>query len=92
MPNPNNPEPVWACAWKPGLVVCTYCLHLFKLAGDADKVCDCCGRLVTGIENDDGIFTLTVWIGALAFQAGACRHCYRDSALEQSTDPRKRTA
>ncbi len=92
MPNPNNPEPVWSCAWRPGLVVCTYCLHLFKLVGDADKVCDCCGRTVSGIENDDGIFTLTVWIGALAYQAGACKDCYQDSALEQSADPDKRTA
>jgi len=92
MPDPYRPESVWSCAWKPGLVVCTYCLHLFKLVGDADKVCDCCGRTVTGIENDDGIHTLTVWIGALAYQAGACKDCYQDSALEQSADPDKRTA
>lgn len=92
MPDPHRPEAVWSCAWKPGLVVCTYCLHLFKLVGDADKVCDCCGRTVTGLENDDGIFTLTVWIGALAYQAGACTDCYQDSALEQSADPEMRTA
>ena len=87
MPDPRTPEPVWSCAWRPGLVVCTYCLHLFKLAGDADRVCDCCGRTVTGLENGDGIFTLTVWIGALAYQAGACKDCYQDSALERSTPP-----
>lgn len=92
MPDPYSPESVWSCAWKPGLVVCTHCLHLFKLAGDADKVCDCCGRIVAGIENDDGIFSLTVWIGALAYQAGACKDCYQDSALEPSTDSEKRTA
>jgi hypothetical protein len=86
-PNPNSPEPVWSSAWKPGLVVCTYCLHLFKLVGDADKMCDCCGRTVTGIEHGDGIFTLTVWLGGLAFQAGACKGCYQESALERSDPP-----
>jgi hypothetical protein len=94
MPDPYSPESVWSCAWKPGLIVCTHCLHFFNLVGAADTVCDCCGRTVTGLENNDGIFTLTVWIGALAYQAGACKDCYQDSALEQSAGPRwnRRTA
>ncbi len=51
--------------------------------GEADKTCDCCGRIVTGIEHGDGIHTHTVWFGGLAYQAGACKNCYQDSALDQ---------
>lgn len=83
MPEPRRPEPVWSCAWKPGLIVCSACLHLLKVFGDADKVCDCCGHVCTGLENGDGIATLTVWFGGLAYQAGACTGC--NPELDQPT-------
>jgi hypothetical protein len=45
-PNVLCPQPVWACAWKPGLVVCAECLHLFDVATVAeDRTCDGCGRV-----------------------------------------------
>ena len=83
MPDPYRPESVWSAAWRPGLIVCTHCLPLLKVSGQADKTCDCCGRITTGPDHGDGITTLTVWIGGLAYQAGACTDCFHDSALEQ---------
>ena len=74
-PDPRRPQPVWSAAWKPGLIVCTACLALLRLRGEADRRCDCCGRVCAGIEHNDGIYTMTVWLGALAYQAGACKDC-----------------
>jgi hypothetical protein len=74
-PDPHKPEPVWAAAWKPNLVVCTMCVPLLKVFGDTDKTCDCCGRVTVGVEAKDGIFTLSTIIGAMIYQAGACRDC-----------------
>lgn len=82
-PDPRRPEVVWSCAWRPGLVVCTHCLPLLRAVGDADKVCDCCGHLCDGLETCDPITTLTVWLGGLAYQAGACRACWPDGDRQQ---------
>jgi hypothetical protein len=75
-PDVSRPEPVWSCAWRPHLVVCTRCLFLLNVTGDADKICDGCGHSCVGVDNGDPIFTVTVWLGALAYQAGACTHCH----------------
>ncbi|MGO8772063.1 MAG: hypothetical protein ACLQIK_08385 [Mycobacterium sp.] len=79
-PDFRRPEPVWAAAWKPGLVVCPRCTRQLKVFGDADAACDRCGRVTLGVEHDDGIYTLSVMLGALTYQAGACRDCLPEDA------------
>ena len=34
-PNPLRPAPVFAAAWRPGLIVCGGCLPLLKVSGEA---------------------------------------------------------
>jgi hypothetical protein len=87
-PTPIRPEPVWAAAWKPGLIVCTGCMPLLKVFGDADKRCDRCGHICAGPEAGDGIYTLTVWLGAFAYQAGACTDCHTGSNPHDDEPPR----
>ena len=70
-----EPEPVFSCAWRPGLVVCAHCLHLLDIVGAADLSCDCCGRVCEGLDADDPIYTGTVWLGELAFEFGTCTDC-----------------
>jgi len=79
-PDFRRPEPVWAAAWKPGLVVCTRCTRLLKVFGDADKTCDRCGRITAGVEANDPIYTLTTLLGSFTYQAGACRDCLPEDA------------
>lgn len=74
-PDYRRPQPVFSCAWRPGLVVCMGCLHLLNVAGEADKTCDRCGHICEGVDADDGIYTGTVWLGALGFQFGTCAGC-----------------
>ena len=75
MPDHRRPQPVFSCAWKPGLVVCVQCLHLLDVVGAADATCDRCGHICEGVYADDAIYTGTVWVGALAFQFGTCADC-----------------
>jgi hypothetical protein len=79
-PDPRRPEPVFAAAWKPGLVTCGRCAFLLKAVGDDDRRCDCCGHLCAGVDAGDPICTTTVWLGALAYQAGVCGDCHTDFA------------
>lgn len=75
-PVPSHPSPVVAAAWKPGLVCCAPCAaHLLRLAGDADKTCDLCGRVVAGLDEGDGIHPNRVTFGALVYLYGACGDC-----------------
>lgn len=81
-------ELIFACAWRPGLVVCAHCIPLLKAPTKlADATCDRCGRVCTGPATGDGIHPLVVQIGALTFSAGACRDCRPDHPVhcEQST-------
>jgi len=68
-PTPDRPEPVYAAAWRPGLVVCGECLHLFRLAGAADRTCDCCGQVC------DGIHAARLLFGPLVYMYGTCAGC-----------------
>jgi hypothetical protein len=81
MHNPNfiHPQPVWACVWRPGLVVCTDCLYLFEAATMAeDRTCDGCGRVVGGPENGDPIYALVAQVDFMSFRGGACVDCFPD--------------
>jgi hypothetical protein len=85
-PDYRRPEPVFACAWKPGLVVCAQCTHLLGVTGIADATCDRCGRLCEGIEADDPIYTGTIWLGELAYEFGTCGDC-RPEAQRRRMSP-----
>jgi hypothetical protein len=74
-PSHHRPQPVFAAAWRPGLVVCAQCLHLLDVTGPASMVCDCCGRACEGTDADDPVFCGAVWLGELCYQWGACTDC-----------------
>lgn len=71
-PDPRKPLPIFAAAWRPGLIVCAGCRHLLALHGEADLQCDLCGRV------DGSVSSLLLSLGALVFLAGACRGCRAD--------------
>jgi hypothetical protein len=89
-PRLERPQPVWSAAWKPGLVVCTRCMHLLKAVGDADMTCDCCGHVCDGADADDPVYTTTVWLGALAYMVGTCRGCRPQFCQDPDTAFRQR--
>lgn len=77
-----TPQPLIAAAWRPDLIACSQCGHLFKLSrhDDTDRTCDGCGRVTTGIEHGDGIWPAIVQVGLLTYMLGCCRDCrYWDS-------------
>jgi hypothetical protein len=76
-PSPARPQPVLASAWRPGLVTCGRCTHLFKATGDADRTCDRCGRVCAGLPGD-GIHSCTLTFGALGYFYGLCVDCMVD--------------
>jgi hypothetical protein len=76
-PVPSRPQPLHAAAWRPGLVACGACVHLLALprGSDADRRCDGCGHLTTGVEHGDGIWPTAVAFGPLSYALGCCRDC-----------------
>ena len=74
-PDHRRPEPVFGAAWRPGLVVCSQCLHLLDVVGEADRTCDVCGYICGGDDVGDPIYVGTVWVGSLAFEFGTCGNC-----------------
>jgi hypothetical protein len=73
-PHSDRPEPVFAAAWKPRLVVCSGCRHLLDAVA-SEAICDGCGRDTTG----EGISTTTVMPGnGLCYLVGTCEDCTRD--------------
>jgi hypothetical protein len=78
-PEPTRPQPLVACAWKPGLVVCVRCTHLLsnRRGSLADRTCDGCGHECTGPDNDDGVFPGMVQLGVLLYEFGTCTSCHQ---------------
>jgi hypothetical protein len=77
-PHPDRPEPVFAAAWKPGVVVCADCVDMLSVAGTvADTICDGCGHECQGLP-DDGITPFTTFVGSLGYEAGVCDSCDED--------------
>lgn len=74
-PDMAHPQPVFAAAWSPGLLVCAWCTHLLQVSGVADYTCDGCGHVCKGTQASDGISVVTAVLGALSYQAGVCRDC-----------------
>lgn len=79
MPNPQFPQPVFAAAWKPGIVVCgrPSCMNLLVVTGVANKTCDGCGHICEGLP-DDGITPVTSFVGSLGYQVGVCNDCHAE--------------
>jgi hypothetical protein len=72
-PDPLKPRPVYACAWRPGVVACADCApRLFRLVGEADKRCDQCGAI------SDRVNTALAPFGLLTFLFGLCAGCFGD--------------
>lgn len=76
-PSPDRPVPVHAAAWRPDLVVCSQCQHLLHLrpGSAADRRCDGCGTVTTGVENNDPIYPSAVQIAQLSYAYGVCGDC-----------------
>lgn len=76
-PNIAAPQPVWAVAWRPGLVVCGECLPMLDLGVTAieDRTCDRCGKVVAGPEHGEPIVTLSVQVDFMGMRIGACEGC-----------------
>lgn len=86
-PTPARPQLVAAAACKPGLVVCGACAHQLvagPTGGPADRTCDRCGRVCSGLD-DDGISPGVVRYGPLVFTFGVCSDCLPPRALQKST-------
>lgn len=76
-PDHRRPAPVTAGAWRPGLVACARCMHLLacRPGAAADRTCDCCGRVTTGPEHDDGILPVALAAGPFTYLLGVCTGC-----------------
>lgn len=76
-PTHHRPAPVFAAAWKPGLVVCIRCNHLLALRRHSvlDRTCDGCGRLVTEQTPDEQIWPSAMLVAELTWSFGACEEC-----------------
>jgi hypothetical protein len=75
-PHPERPEPVFAAAWRPGVVACRRCTHLLRVGSAIrDATCDGCGHVCLGVAAGDGITPSAFPFGPLTFWAGACKDC-----------------
>jgi len=84
-PDMRYPQPVWAAAWKPGLVVCELCTELLSVAGTpSDKTCDGCGHLCDGLP-DDPVYPVSLLNGGFGYLAAACQDCYADLPKPETT-------
>lgn len=82
-PSPNKPSPVFAAAWKPGVVVCGYCSDMLSVSGTpADTICDGCGHECKGLP-EDGIMPFVTFTGSFGYQAGVCYGCHDDMLRTQ---------
>lgn len=70
-PSLRRPEPLYAAAWRPGVVGCKHCLHLFRLKPGSirDRTCDGCGQVV------DKIHPQMLTRGPLSLMFGTCDDC-----------------
>lgn len=80
-PHPARPEPVFAVAWRPGLVACRRCIHLTALRPGSvpDRTCDGCGHVAAGLEQGEGIHPCQVQYGPMVFGFGACAPCHTEA-------------
>lgn len=66
----TRPEPLFAAAWRPLLMVCGQCGHLFNIGNpEKDRTCDGCG--VVG----DTIYPAMAQAGFITYMFGVCDQC-----------------
>lgn len=84
-PDPRRPQPVQAAAWKPGVIACRHCTHLFALPADSPKnwTCDCCGHVIDHSRGEK-IWATAISCGLFMYQLGACIDCRYWNAPETS--------
>ncbi|MEU9516610.1 hypothetical protein [Micromonospora sp. NPDC048169] len=70
-PRPDRPEPVLAAAWRPGLVTCCHCTHLWRVGREANLTCDGCGRVC----EPESINPAMTQMAGLIFMYGTCADC-----------------
>lgn len=86
-PHPMRPEPVYACAWKPELVVCADCMYLLDPdTAESDATCDGCGHRCVGVGAGDGIHPGALVFGPLTFLSGMCERCYAEVRRRENSD------
>lgn len=71
-PSFELPQPVFAAAWKPGLVACIRCTGLMSVpqGSDLDRTCDGpCGQVVARIRPS------AVQLAAFTWSFGSCPNC-----------------
>lgn len=93
-PSASSPSPVFAAAWRPGVLSCQACCgFVFRLPtnSDQDAMCDSCGHRCAGVEADDPIYPSLIQLGPLVFQYGTCSDCSPRQAATQPMAPRPRT-
>jgi hypothetical protein len=76
-PDPLKPSPVYAAAWRPGLVTCMECTHLLEPRGKAAFICDCCGHQCDE-DAGDPIWPGMLGLGGMTFEFGCCTDCRPD--------------
>ncbi|MGH3783163.1 MAG: hypothetical protein ACRDRO_21695 [Pseudonocardiaceae bacterium] len=73
-PNPARVQPIMGAAWRPGLVTCGSCTHLFCLphGSPQERTCDGCGHVT---DSPTGICPGLVHFGAFTYLFGVCTDC-----------------
>lgn len=72
-PTMSRPQPVFAAAWKPGLIVCQPCCVLFETprGSRTDRTCDYCGNVGT-----DPVDPNLARVGLVTWFYGTCADCH----------------
>jgi hypothetical protein len=64
------------CAWKPELVTCADCTHLFVVVESGDR-CDCCERVTAGTP-EDHTEGFRMRVADVTYWAVVCPVCKKD--------------
>lgn len=72
---PCSPQPVFAAAWRPRLMVCQRCVGLLAVSDDeADRTCDGCGKVVDP-GREERMHPGALELGELRYHFGVCAGC-----------------
>ncbi len=83
-PTWDAPRPIVASPWKPNLVTCGDCAHLFPPPRDSvdNRTCDKCGHIAT-FTDADLIYPCGVQLGQMWYQFALCGTCREDTTGEK---------
>jgi hypothetical protein len=77
-PHLTSPQPAFAAAWRPGVLVCGRCVDSIAARGIENYTCDRCGRYASPISAN------LAARGLVSFQFGLCRSCDAKLGLRES--------